>query len=207
MRAAPASFEEWVAWRERRTRRRATIELCAQAVGSQVLCLSLFAQTYRGHLSHSTYSPYASWAAAGAAVVVAVLFVAHPPTAGALMTRVFRVFGAVVNAATAVVLATVFVCSWPLAVVVGRRRLRVEHPGSAPWVGTGTWQASRWVPKRSEADAAVGRRRNTLVRLLGYFVARRNLFMLVVTLLLLIAVSLSVLTHTPYIAPFVYSLF
>lgn len=69
-----------------------------------------------------------------------------------------------------------------------------------------SWRHSTWVAKRSEADEGPSER-GTLARTAGYFLARGNIIILLIVAVLLIAVSLSILAHTPYLAPFVYTIF
>lgn len=180
----------------------------ANVVASQVTLLALLVQFYRGWLSSYSWSATAVNALLGlVALCTVALLIAPKQTAGFLGRVLKAIGGTVLNTVTRIVLAVVYIAVAPFAYLYGRRRYRSEHPQSVAWIDGTQWQRTGWVAKQSEADTSIHRRRSAVVRLIGHFVAQGNIFLLIITIILLIAVSLSVLTHTPYLAPFVYTLF
>jgi hypothetical protein len=198
----------WLDRRARRQRRRETIELCAYVVASQVLCFAVFTQFYRGAFAGTRYADVGAFGAVAVAIAVAGAAVASPGPVGKMLAAAFSRLGIILRAATAAMVAAVYFVTLPFAATLGRRRFVAEHRHGAAWADRSLpWRTGGWVDKRCEGDGRQQRSRSALFRLLGYFVGRRNVFLLTVTCILLAAVSLSILTHVPYIAPFVYTLF
>jgi hypothetical protein len=203
------TYDAWCDWRQARARRRSTIETFANVVASQVVLIALFVQFYRGHLSSLPFSNLGEKVVVGVVVCEVVALLVNPQVTAAVAGRVLRAVGSsVISVATAVALGVLYLAAWPLAVTVGRRGLIRRHPATAPWVGSASvWRVSAWTPKITEADRVGPSGTKTLWRLLGYFMAQRTYFLLIVTVVVLVMVSLSVFAQTSQLAPFVYTLF
>jgi hypothetical protein len=200
----------WVKGRERRESRRATVELCMTVIGAHVVLLSLLLQLRYGLLRHVPAQKEL-----GAAVLVmlpalSASMVIAPTLVISASKKVLHVLAtAVFGTATKLLLAVVYLAVIPFGYFYGRRSFSVRHPRSAAWASrpTGDWVQTGWVPKISEAEQANRSARSPVWRLLGYFVAQRNIFALVVAAIIVVVLSVSVLSHSSTLAPFVYTLF
>jgi len=208
MRKTHGTYQAWELWQSKRAKRRGWIETGAHVVALQAFFLAAFAQLRRGFLSRETWSDTAGWGVLVAAGIVNLLIVIWPERGTEIIASVNKRVGIwIFGKITTVVLVILYVLFAPLGATLGRRRYERMHPQSAPWVRPGApWRRSMWVAKRSEADEGPSER-GTLARTAGYFLARGNIIILLIVAVLLIAVSLSILAHTPYLAPFVYTIF
>jgi hypothetical protein len=177
-------------------------------VALQAFLIAVFAQLWRGFLSRETWSDAAGWSVLVAAGIINTLIVIWPERGTDIIASVNKRIGIwVFGKITTAVLIILYVLFAPLGATLGRRRYERIHPQSVAWVRReAPWQRSMWVAKRSEADEGPSKR-GTLVRTAGYFLSRGNIIILLIVAVLLIAVSLSILAHTPYLAPFVYTIF
>lgn len=201
------TYESWDGWRKRKRDRGRTLETAAHVFALQALFLALYAQLRRGPLSGETWSETAAWMILALTGVVNMLLVIYLDRGPALLARISRQTGIfVLGRITTMILMLFYIATLPLSATYGRRRYVQRHRSSAPWVKKSEWRQAIWNQKISEADHDIVRK-GTLFRMAGYFIARGNIIILLIVAVLLIAVSLSILAHTPYLAPFVYTIF
>jgi hypothetical protein len=206
---APGTFDGWSQWRSRRRRRHDAIELFGVVLAIQVLLLALYVQFRRGWFADIAYSEQAATATLAVAGATMVgLFIA-PNRVGGWLSRLVHLSGSfIVDWLTGALLVCLYVTLWPGARLRGRRNFLRRHPAAAPWIDPKSpWRRSTWQDKQIEADSGEGRSRSALFRLLAYFVAQRNVFLLIITVIILVAVSVSVVSQTTYLAPFIYTFF
>lgn len=202
------TYQSWEMWQLKRTKKRGWLETGAHMVAMQAFFLAAVAQFWRGFLSYETWSHTAGWGVICVAGVLNLLIVVWPERGMELIESVNKRVGIwIFGKITTIILVALYVIFSPLGATFGRRRYVRIHPQSAGWVRREVpWRQSMWVAKLSEADDGPSKR-GTLVRTAGYFLARGNVAILLIVAVLLIAVSLSILAHTPYLAPFVYTIF
>jgi len=201
-------FDAWEKRRIRRNKRRHLIETAANLVALQAMLVTLFAQTWRGFLSGRTWSEPASWTILAVAGVVNLSLIIWPERGLAWVVAGNKAVGRItLGSVSALILAVLYIVTIPIGTTLGKRRYGLTHPQGAAWVDAKRdWRKSSWVKKTSEADRSV-HQRGTLARMTGYFLERGNIVALIIIAVLLLAVSLSMLAHTPYLAPFVYTIF
>jgi hypothetical protein len=200
----------WVQDRQRRESRRRAIESFMTVVGAHVALLSLLLQLRYGLLRHVPGHGGIGTAVMAALPLLSVSMVVSPTRSIKVAKQALRGLSlAVFGTASKLVLAAVFLLTLPIALVYGRRNLLTRHHVLGPWVSPrhGDWSRSEWVPKGSEAVQANRSSRSPAWRLLGYFAAQRNILMLVITAIIIVVLSVSLLSHSPTLAPFVYPLF
>lgn len=202
-----STYEGWESWLEKKRRRGEVLESVAHVVAYQALLVSLLSQTWRGRLSGYYWSPAGTNLILAVAAATSVLLVMYPDRGVGLIKKATSVLGSfILGRVTAVALVILYVLSLPVGRFVGRKRFVSRHPGGASWAGGGNWRLSTWDKKTVEADATIVQK-GTLRRMFWYFIERGNILVLVMVVILLMAVSFSVLAHTPYLAPFVYTIF
>ena len=201
------TYRDWDSWQRRKQDRRRILETAAHVVALQALFLALYAQLRRGFLSGETWSETVAWGVLAVAGIVNALLVIYPDRGTALLARISKQAGILVlGRITTILLILFYVATLPFAATGGRRRYVRRHHSSAPWVTKTAWRQAAWSHKTSEADTTI-EKKGTLIRMAGYFISRGNIIILIIVAILLIAVSLSILAHTPYLAPFVYTIF
>jgi uncharacterized membrane protein YdfJ with MMPL/SSD domain len=205
----PVDHEQWLAWRRSKLRRDELIETFVTVVVSQVLLVALLVQFYRGHFSDWSFSRTGVKVVVGLIVGEAIaLFVAPTSTTRCIGAALRAVGSRVIDVFTSVALGVVYLLLLPFGATIGRRSFVRRHHASAPWVQRNRdWRHGAWVPKPADDRRADESGRSALWRLLGYFIAQRTWFLLIVTIVVLVVVSVSVFSHTSQLAPFVYTLF
>lgn len=206
-----STFEGWETWLEKTSKKRKLLETMAQVIALQALFLAVLAQVWRGKLSGYDWSPGAIRGVIVLAAIINILIVISPDKSIKVIGGFMNLIGAfVLQKITTLALMIIYIIMLPFGATVGKRRYIKRHPQSSPWVlgksEKDSWKKAFWVEKKSEADTKLASR-GTLWRMGGYFVARQNVLFLIIIAVLLVAVSLSVLAHTPYLAPFVYTIF
>lgn len=201
------TYEGWCTWKERRQRRNNNLETVANVLAGQAFIVAVMAQFWRGKLSGYSWSDTGVKASIGVSLLLGVVLLISPERGVAWLKKVLNGAGAfILGKITFLLLTVLYVMMWPVSRSVGRRRYLRMHPTSSPWVTETNWRVGTWSAKHSEAEEGV-RQRGTLARLVWYFLERGNILILVIVAVLLVAVSLSILAHTPYLAPFVYTIF
>ena len=201
------SYEGWCAWRQKRQRRNSNLETVAHVLAGQAFLIAIMAQFWRGRLSGYSWSDAGVKTTIGLAVLLGVFLLISPDKGIEFLKKATNGVGAfLLGKITFFILMILYVASLPVGYLFGRRRYVKLHPNSKPWAEGGEWRVSTWSAKASEAEEQV-RQRGTLARLAWYFVERGNILILAIVAILLVAVSLSILAHTPYLAPFVYTIF
>ena len=201
------TYAGWKAWRERGRKRRETLEAGAHVLAYHAFLLGLLAQVWRGSLAQYFWSETAVKIIIVIAGVSAIGLLVFPEQGVQAIKKATNTVGSfLLGKLTAAVLMVIYIVLLPLGYMYGRARFTKLHPGGAGWVQRGDWRRSTWGAKVSEAENDV-KQHGTLRRLAWYFIERGNLIILVLVAILLVAVSLSILAHTPYLAPFVYTIF
>lgn len=202
-----SNTQEWRERLARRARRRAAIELFGSILATSALAVALYVQFRTGSLSGVSFAAHAETAILVSLGVLYIALLISPSTVGSYVVRITHITGSfVIDIITIIALTIVFCATFPLARLAGRRSFIARHNPSTPWVArSSNWRRSTWAPKTEECARST--RGGTLWQLMGYFVARKNGLLLIVFLIVLTAVSVSALSNSTYLAPFVYTLF
>jgi len=207
-RVEPVSFAEWALRSRARRRRRALVEDLLHLVALHVLVAVSVLQVRR-------VWPPGSGAADVAVVLLGVSLLGFDVLAVLSPRRMLPVAGRLVRGSvgrlirflTLVLLVAVHVVMLPLSRLVGRRQYLRRRPEQVAWFSSGGWRVSTWVPKSSEALLVDGRGRWRLALLLGRLRSGGGVYLVVLALLVLLALSLNAAAATPKLAPFIYTLF
>jgi len=199
---------EWLTRRDRRRRRSALIESLASLAGMHVLSFILFL-----HLSYGGLSDLPA-AATLARLLLACLMtfdVALVVAPGPLLPWPAKIlantFGRLVRYLSRALLVVFYVATLPVTAVLVRRSFLRRRPVAAPWVcrnedwRTPTWQEKTGWEPRGET------RRFTVIELVANFYRRGNYLLLLMLLVILLIMSISLLSSSPHMAPFIYTLF
>lgn len=203
----PQTYLEWRSHLQRRQQRRDAVELFGITLAVEVLLFTVYVQFRRGVLADLAIASAGQRVTVVLAVSVLLALLISPVRCGRIIGRFVHVPGSfVIDLITTVALGVVYVVTLPFATLLGRRAYVRRHPHGAAWVSRRhAWRGSTWRVKHIAVETRGGR--GALWRLVGYFVAQRNVVLLLITLVILLAVSLSVLSQSTYLAPFVYTLF
>ena len=183
------------------------MEAVAHVLAYHAFLLGLLAQVWRGGLAQYSWSDTAVKVIITIAGVSAAGLLVFPEQGVQVIKKTTTTVGSfLLGKFTVVLLMIIYIVLLPLGYVYGRARFTRLHPGGAGWVQRGDWRRSTWGVKASEAEKEI-KQHGTLRRLAWYFIERGNLVILALVAILLVAVSLSILAHTPYLAPFVYTIF
>ena len=198
----------WMISRERALRRRHILESATRVLSLHVLAGVLVLQAR--HLLHAD-------SAFGAVFPITVLaslltfdvLLLTSPTAmlGRLEWFLRRSVLGLLRAVSGALLLLVYVLLFPVNVTFARRAHLRRRPEQAAWFADAPWQVSTWTHKRSEAIVAEGGRRPRLITLLMQVHSGGGTYLVLLTLLVLLALTLNVAAGSAKLAPFTYTLF
>jgi hypothetical protein len=196
----------WVERRAALARRRDRAALIANFFAVSFILTAVFVAFAFGSGRSWEFAPRAAEAAILTLVVfVVAAFVAPVKVIGFAAKLLRAVSHPVFVAFSVVAIASLFVLLLPFSRLIGRRGFVARHPGAAAWVAPVAWRRSTWSPKRSEAQFLPGR--HPMLRVLALFLAQRNWFLLLVSLVLLAFASVLAAANSSVVAPFIYTLF
>jgi hypothetical protein len=137
-----------------------------------------------------------------------VLLVASPAAALARLEWLLRrtVLG-LLRLVSGVLLVLVYVMLSPVSALVGRRGYLRRRPEQASWFAHADWRVSTWKAKPSEAIVYGADASPRLFALLSRVRTGGGLYLVFLTLLVLLALTLNVAAGSAKLAPFIYTLF
>lgn len=203
-----ASHTEWRAVRERAFRRRRVVESAARVLSLHVLAVVLVLQARHLLPADSSFSAAFPIAVLASLVTFDVLLVTSPALMLDRLEWFLRktVLG-VLRGVSSALLLLVYVLLFPVNATVARRGHLRRRPEQAAWFSDAPWRVSTWTAKRSEAIVDGSGSRPRLVMLLTRVRSGGGPYLVLLTLLVLLALTLNIAAGSTKLAPFIYTLF
>lgn len=203
------TYDSWNRRVTRKTERRSVNALMANALAGIVLQVALFVQFAFGAWRNTAVSADISAALLiSIGIALLALLVVPERVAKAYRFLLHHLGRRFFLAIAVTVLTLVYLLLLPAARTVGRRSAFRRHPQLASWVQGAPWQGSgSWVDKTMTHESINSRGGATALRAVSFFIAQRNWFLVVLSLLLVVVASVIMLSNSPVAAPFIYTLF
>lgn len=201
-------FALWRAGRERAARRRRFVEASLRVLSLHVLVAVLVLQARQLLPVNSAFASGFPILLLASLVTFDVLLVASPAAALARLEWLLRrtVLG-LLRLVSGVLLVLVYVVLSPVSALVGRRGYLRRRPEQASWFVHADWRVSTWKAKPSEAIVYGADASPRLFALLSRVRTGGGLYLVFLTLLVLLALTLNVAAGSAKLAPFIYTLF
>lgn len=205
------STQRHAAWRisrERAFRRRRILESATRVFSLHVLAGVLVLQARHLLREDSAFGAVFPIAVLASLVTFDVLLLTSPTAMLERLEWFLRqtVLG-LLRAVSGALLFLVYVLLFPVNVIFARRAHLRRRPEQAAWFADAPWRVSTWTHKRSEAIVADGGRRPRLITLLSRVRSGGGAYLVLVTLMVLLALTLNVAAGSAKLAPFIYTLF
>lgn len=206
--AVGGQHARWRAGRERAARRRRLVDSSVRVLSAHVLVGVLVLQARHLLPGDSAFGAVVPILLLASLVTFDVLLLSAPTVALEGLERLLRwsVLG-LLRLLSGMFLVVVYVLLSPLSRSVGRRGYLRRHPEQAAWFSDADWQVSTWKDKPSETVVLGDGRRPRLFVLLSRVRTGGGLYLALLTLLVLLALTLNVAAGSAKLAPFIYTLF
>jgi hypothetical protein len=206
--AAGGRYACWRAGRESAARRRRLVESAVRVLSIHVLVGVLVLQARHLLPGDSALGAAVPILLLASLVTFDVMLLSAPTAALDGLERLLRwsVLGRL-RLLSGLLLVVVYVLLSPLSGSVGRRGYLRRRPEQAAWFSEADWQVSTWKGKPSEAVVLGDGRRPRLFVLLSRVRTGGGLYLTLLTLLVLLALTLNVAAGSAKLAPFIYTLF
>lgn len=198
----------WRIGRECTARRRRFVEASLRVLSLHVLVGVLVLQVRHRLPGDSVFAAVFPMLLLASLVTFDVLLVSAPTAAlGRLEWLLRRSVLGLLRLVSGVLLVLVYVAFSPLSRLLLRRGHLRRRPEQAAWFSAAEWRASTWRPKTSEAIVLGDEPRARLLVLLSRVRTGGGLYLVFLTLLVLLALTLNVAAGSAKLAPFIYTLF
>lgn len=203
-----AAHASWIASRERAFRRRRRVESFARVLSLHVLSGVLVLQARHLLPADSPFSGAFTIMVLASLVTFDVLLLTSPtPMLDRLEWFLGKSVLGLLRGVSSALLLCVYVLLFPVNALVVRRGYLRRRPQQRAWFSDASWRVPTWTAKRSEeiVDGEGGRLR--LAMLLARVRSGGGPYLVLLTLLVLLALLLNVAAGSAKLAPFIYTLF